>query len=45
MAIKFIKFHSLNWIYAGKVKYKIEYTNIRKKLVSMIQNPDRFENL
>lgn len=45
MALIFIKFYALGWIYSGKVKYKIEYVNIRHKLIAMISNPEMFTNL
>jgi len=38
----FIKYFSVNWIFAGKLTYKIEYLKFRYKMLRRIQNPELF---
>jgi len=36
----FIKYFSVNWIFSGKLTYKMEYVKYRNKLLRKIRNPE-----
>jgi len=38
----FIKYFSVNWIFHGKVSYKIEYLKVRNKMLRRVRNPEMF---
>jgi len=40
--ITFIKYFSVNWIFSGKIVYKLFYLKFRGKLLRRIQNPKLF---
>jgi len=42
LAIIFIKYFSVNWIYGGKLSYKMEYLKLRFKMLRRVQNPELF---
>ena len=41
----FIKYFSVNWIYAGKMKYRKAYLKYRFKMLRRIRNPELFTYL
>lgn len=38
----FIKYFSVNWIFTGKMLYKMEYLKFRGKMLRRIQHPESF---
>ncbi len=44
LAETFIKFFSVNWIFSGKLTYKMEYLKFRNKLLRRVRNPELFTN-
>ena len=42
LAIIFLKYFSVNWIFSGKLVYKLEYLKYRSKLLRKIKNPNNF---
>jgi len=42
MAEVFIKFFSVNWIFSGKLTYKMDYLKYRFKLLRRVRNPEYF---
>ena len=42
LAEVFIKYFSVNWIFTGKITYKIAHLKFRFKILRRIQNPERF---
>jgi hypothetical protein len=38
----FIKYFSVNWIFSGKLVYKLEYLKFRGKMLRRVQNPEAF---
>jgi len=38
----FVKYFSVNWIFSGKLLYRIEYVKYRNKLLRRIKNPHLF---
>lgn len=45
IAIIFVKYFSVNWIYSGKLLYKKEHLDFRGKILRRIQNPESFTYL
>ena len=41
----FVKYFSVNWIFSGKMVYKMEYLKMRGTLLRKIRNPDSFTHL
>jgi hypothetical protein len=41
----FMKYFSVNWVFTGKMLYKMEYLKIRGALLRRIKNPSSFINL
>ena len=42
IAIVFIKFFSVNWIFHGRVSHKIEYLKYRFRMLRRVENPQHF---
>ena len=42
ISVVFIKFFSVNWIFSGKVKYRLEHMKYRHKMLRRIRNPELF---
>jgi len=38
----FVKYFSVNWIFSGRLNYKMEYVRVRNKILRRIQNPEQF---
>jgi len=38
----FIKYFSVNWIYSGRLNYKLDYVKVRNKVLRRVQNPELF---
>jgi len=45
LAQVFIKYFSVNWIFSGKLTYKLEYLKYRSKLLRKIRNPQTLDCL
>jgi len=45
ISIIFIKFFSVNWIFSGKVKYRLEHVKYRHRMLRRIRNPEHFTYL
>lgn len=45
ISIIFIKFFAVNWIFSGKVKYRLEHLKYRHKMLRRIRNPEFFTYL
>ena len=45
ISVIFIKFFSVNWIFSGKVKYRLEHIKYRHKMLRRIKNPEFFTYL
>lgn len=43
--LAFMKYFAVNWIFSGKIEYKLEYLKYRGKILRRIQNPDAFVSL
>ena len=41
-SVVFIKFFSVNWIFSGKVKYRLEHMKYRHKMLRRVRNPELF---
>jgi len=45
ISVVFIKFFAVNWIFSGKVKYRLEHLKYRHKMLRRIRNPEHFTYL
>ena len=45
LSIIFIKYFSVNWIFSGKVKYRLEHIRYRHKMLRRVLNPQYFTYL
>jgi len=45
ISIIFIKFFSVNWIFSGKMKYRLEHVKYRHRMLRRIRNPEFFTYL
>ena len=45
ISILFLKFFAVNWIFSGKVKYRLEHLKYRQKMLRRVRNPEFFTYL